>query len=146
MAGDFILPSRQAIINAMAADAPLTAMVAAASIYGATVPASRTFPFIRAGTFIATPFRASCLDAASIRFSIQVHSKPLMNATTTIEYAEDRAIKIGSAIKDAIDGRTLALAGGGKITITWVTSSPRMDGTEAAAWMNTVTFVGEVTA
>ncbi|WP_420139817.1 tail completion protein gp17 [Sphingomonas sp.] len=146
MAQDFILPVRRAILPRMKGFAALTALIPPGSMWPSTVPASRTFPFTRFGSISATPFRASGLNSSALRISIQAFSQALLNAGgATIATAEDQILKIGSAIKDALDGATLTLEGNaGKVRLTWIGSSPQRDGDEASAWMTTVTFLAEV--
>jgi hypothetical protein len=124
---------------------PLLELVPAASMYPGTVPAKRTFPFTRLGSVIASPFRASGLDSSSFRLSIQGFTKPLMSRTGAITAsAEDQAYRIGSAVKDALDGATLTLEGGQKARVTWIQTIAIRDGDEADAWMVTLTFGVEV--
>jgi hypothetical protein len=146
VAEDQIRPVRRAALPRLKTFDPLLELIPAASIFPGTVPASRTLPFLRFGTMIGAPFLASGLDSASIRFSVQAFTQALMQAGAEVSTAEDQILIIGSAIKDALDGATLALESGLKARIQWVTSSPRRDGDEEGAWMTTVTFVGEVSA
>lgn len=148
MSGDFLLPVRRASLAFLKGWAVLTDLIPAASMYPGTVPADRTFPFQRFGAMLPTPFRASGLNASSIRMSLQAFTKPVYDDTTEamLETAEDRALKIGSALKDALDGLTLAIEPVGKVRFTWIASSPQRDGAEADAWMTTVTFLAEVEA
>lgn len=142
---DFLLPMRTAVLKELKHDAGVLGLIAAASLYPSTVPAIRTFPFGRFGSIIGSPFRASCLDSSAFRFSYQAFTKQLLNeAGTPIRFAEDNAILIGSALKHALDGKTLLLSTGDRLRIEWIQTSPRIDGTEADAWMTTVTFDGEV--
>jgi len=145
MSQDYLLPVRAAMMKALKHDADLLALIPAASVYPATVPASRTFPFSRFGSMIASPFRASGLDSSSFRVSIQGFTKPVTSASgAMLRPAEDNAIMIGSAIKNALDGAVLPLTTGGHVTLTWLQSSPMRDGDESDAWMTTVTFLAEV--
>jgi hypothetical protein len=146
MAEDYILPVRRAVLPALKAFPPLLELIPAASMWPSTVPASRTFPFTRFGSVVATPFRASGLDSSSLRVSIQAFTKALMADDQIVATAEDQAFRVGSAIKDALDGRTIALEGdnAGKVRLAWIASSPQRDGAEADAWMTTVTFQAEV--
>jgi hypothetical protein len=148
MSGDFRLSVRQATLIFLQGWAVLADLIPADSMYPATVAAGRTFPFLRFGSMIPTPFRASGLNASSIRMNLQAFTKPVYDADTDamLVTAEDRAIEIGSALKDALDGRTLAIDPVGKVRFTWIASSPQRDGAEADAWMTTVTFQAEVEA
>lgn len=145
MAADYVLPLRRAILPRLKQDAPLLALIPSASMYGGTVPATRTFPFSRFGSFLASPFRASGLDSSAMRVSIQAFTHDLLNGSgAAIASAEDQIYRMGSAIKDALDDTTLTLEGGMKARLAWVQSSPTIDGSDASAWMTTVTFRVEV--
>lgn len=146
MSGDFVLPVRRSMLIWAKNWPVLVDLIPAASMYPGTVPAARTFPFSRVGSILPAPFRASGLNASASRVNWQAFTKPLMEGDAIIETAEDRAHKIGSAIKDAFDGKTLTLEDGHKLLLTWIASSPRADGDEAEAWMTTVTFLAEVLA
>jgi hypothetical protein len=146
VAEDYIRPVRRAALPCLKVFDPLLELIPAASMFPGTVPASRTLPFLRFGTMIGTPFLASGLDSASIRFSVQAFSQALMQAGAEVSTAEDQILMIGSVVKDALDNQTLTLENGMKVRIQWVTSSPRRDGDEEGAWMTTVTFIGEVSA
>jgi len=145
MAEDYKLPTRRAMLTAMKHDGPLTALISAGSMYPGTVPASRAFPFLRLGAITASPFRASGLDSSAFRANVQGFTKPLANARGAVTAsAEDQADRIGSAIKDALDGTTLTLEGSQKARIVWIQTIAVRDGDEADAWVVTVTFGVEV--
>jgi hypothetical protein len=145
MALDYALPFRRGVLSRLKGFAPLIELVPAASLYPSTVPASRTFPFGRFGSIVGAPFLASGLHSAAFRFSYQFFTKPVMNGQQIVETAEDRILKIGSEAKDCLDGATITLEdSAGKLRVAWITTSPRMDGDEAEAWMTTVTFRGEI--
>lgn len=145
MSQDFKLPTRRTMLTAMKHDGPLSALIPPSSMYPGTVPANRTFPFARFGSAIVSPFRASGLDSSSLRISVQAFTKPLTNGSGgIIASAEDQADRMGSAIKDALDGATLTLEGGQKARLTWIQTTAMRDGDEADAWMVTVTFGAEI--
>jgi len=141
---DYALPVRRAILPAMKGDINLTGLIPAASIFGSTVPLKRTFPFIRYGAPITSPFRASGLDSSSHNVTIHAFTKPLMAGESVIESAEDRAYKMAAAIDAALDGRELALEGGMRATISWLGSNCIVDGDETDAWHAVVNFLAEV--
>jgi len=148
MSGDFLLPVRRTVLTFLKARAVLLDLIPAGSMYPGGVPADRAFPFMRFGAMTPTPFRASGMNASSIRFGLQAFTKPVYDPTTDAmtESAEDRALKIGSTIKESLDGRVLTLEDGHKVQLTWIASSPQRDGAEADAWMTTVTMLAEVQA
>lgn len=136
---DFSLSARTSVMAALKHAGTLTALVPAASIYPATVPANRPFPFIRINPLIATPFRASGLDSSSFRLNVQGFTRGAMPAVT----AEDHAVQIGAAMQDALDGRTLALPAM-KLRLTWLRTITGMDGDEPGAWFCSSFFQGDV--
>lgn len=132
------------MLPALKHNGPLLELIPAASIYPGTVPTTCTFPLARFGSVVASPFRATGLDSSSLRVSIQGFTKPLMVGDQITVSAEDQAYRIGSAIKDCLDGATLTLDNGMKVRLSWIQSTPMRDGDEADAWMVTVTFRAEV--
>lgn len=145
MAEDYLLPTRRAVLPRLKHDADLLTLIPAASQYPGTVPATRTSPFLRMGSFIGSPFRASGLDSSAIRFSVQGFTNDLKNGAGAVTAsAEDQIHRIGSAIKNALDDATLTLESGLKLRIAWIQTSPGVDRDEAGAWMTTVTFRAEV--
>ena len=144
MAEDYTLPTRAALIKALKADAAYTALVPKAQVYPGTVPALPAWPFSRIGSMIASPFLASCLDSSAFRITIQAFSKGVTSGGTLQIPAEDHVMMIASAMKDALHGKTLPLSMGDKLRLQWVQTLTMIDGGEAAAWMASVIFNGEV--
>lgn len=143
------LATRTAMMAALKHSAAMTALIPKASIYPGTVPASRTFPFSRFGSMIATPFTASGLNSEAYRILIQSFTKPLYSVpvdptSILIATAEDRAIAISEAVKGALDDTVLTLPNGMKLRLSWIQSIQVVDGDEADAWMDTSIFRGEV--
>lgn len=147
---DFRSPTRDAIIARLKASFSVTALIPRASIYAATVPAGRTFPFSRLGGMIETPFRATCLDSSTFRVTVQGFTRDVTDAGGGVLLpAEDNADRIGAAFKDALDGRTIPLSAGGLIyraRPTWLQTNTMIDGAEDGAWMATATFNVEISA
>jgi hypothetical protein len=138
---DYSLPVRRAILPAMKDNDALTDLIPEASIYGATVPIRRTFPFARYGAPIATPFRLSGLNSSSIRVTIHAFTGPVADGG---EAAEDLCWRMAAAIKTALDGRALALEEGMTATVAWVGSNCIVDRDEASAWHAIVNFQVDV--
>lgn len=145
MAQDYLPEVRHVARAFLRQSAPILSFFPYGSIYGGTVPADRTFPFLRAATGLASPFRASGLDSSTLRMSWQGFTKDIVNgAGEVMEHAEDRAHRMGAAIAGVLGDKTLDLGNGMKARFTWIQSSPTIDGDEPGAWMTTVTFGVEV--
>lgn len=144
MAQDYARPVRLAIMKRMQSDDNLGSLVPIASQYPSTVPANRTFPFLRYGLPIVTPLRSIGLDSSSLRVTIHGFTKAQMAGDAITATAEDMAYDIGSAIKDCLDGSTLDIGGGMKARVTWLSTTPRADPDERDAWATSVTFSAEV--
>jgi hypothetical protein len=126
MAVDPTLPLRQAVIRTLRADDALTALLPAERIYGERSPAELTWPFVRYGQ----------ADIGQVGGSLPIHVFSKQQFT-------DEAASIASAIVDALDGRSLALDGGRKATLTWPEASGTQiipDSAEADAWHAIIRF------
>lgn len=142
---DYSRDVRRAVLPALKAHAPLTALVKAAEIYPSTVPAAHGWPFIRWGTPIASPFRATGLDSSTIRVTVHGFSKALLDGGgALVETAEAQCERIAAAIVAALDGRVLASESGLNVNLTWVGSSLAPDGSDADAWHAAVQFEAAV--
>jgi hypothetical protein len=140
-----MLKVRAATMARLKASADVTALIPKASNYPGTVPATKTFPFSRFGSMIASPFAASGMRSSAYRISVQGFSNDILDGSgAVIVTAEDSAINIGDAFQAALDGVTLDLGNGDKLRLEWLQSTPKQDPTEASAWMVTTTFAGEV--
>lgn len=139
MANDPTLPLRQAVIAVLRADANLTAKVPADRVYGMRSPATLTWPFTRYGPPDTLPFRATCLDGATIGFAIHSFSKAQF---------EDECASINAALSAALDGKALELEGLGGATahIDWRGSQILPDAAEADAYHGIVRFEATVAA
>lgn len=138
---DFSLPARKAIMARLKHDGTVASLVP--DILRGTVPAGQVMPFIRINPPIASPFLASCLNSSAMRFSVQGFTKDVIEGGVVTVPAEDRAYQVGAAIKDALDGATLAIEGG-KLRLSWVNTIVTQDRDEAGAWMVSCIFNGEV--
>lgn len=127
MARDTSLPLRQAIVATLRADSDLIAIVPPESNYGMRSPASVTFPFTRYGSPDSQPFRAQCLDGATVAFTVHSFSKA--------DY-EDECADINAATARALDGKSLDLDAGfpAKAHVVWVGSQIVADAADASIW------------
>lgn len=140
-----MLKVRAATMARLKASADVTALIPKASVYPGTVPATKTFPFSRFGSMIASPFATSGMSSSAYRISVQGFTNDVTDGSgTVIVPAEDNATNIGDAFQAALDGVTIDLGNGDKLRLEWIQSTPKQDPTESSAWMTTVTFTGEV--
>lgn len=140
-----MLKVRAATMARLKASADVTALIPKASVYPGTVPATKTLPFSRFGSMIASPFATSGMRSSAYRISVQGFSNDILDGSgTVIVPAEDNAANIGDAFQAALDGVTLDIGNGDKLRLEWLQSTPKQDPTEASAWMVTTTFTGEV--
>lgn len=147
MANDLTLPVRRASLKALKANALLTALVPAPSIYPQTVPPTPAWPFVKMGSPTPTPVRASCVDGAAAIFAVHGFAKARINgAGGMLETAEDLASRIGSAIASALDRQRLVLDGGQSARVLWTGSQLMQDGDEADAYHAVVNFKVRVLA
>lgn len=134
MARDTSLPLRQAVVTALRADTSLTALVPAERNYGMRSPATLTWPFTRYGSPDALPFRAQCIDGATIGFTVHAFSKQTF---------EDECANINAAVSASLDGKVLDL-GGLKAHVVWRGSQIIPDAAEADAYHGVNSFEATV--
>ena len=130
---DLSRPLKAAIVDHLAADAVVTALVPATRIYAMTPPAKPKWPFIRYGSSIASPFEASCWDGSSTRVTLHAFAE-----TTTGYAGEDRALEIAAAIVEAM--KTFQPDDLGVIECEWLQTRCIRDSDEADQWHSIVEF------
>ncbi|TZG25581.1 DUF3168 domain-containing protein [Sphingomonas montanisoli] len=135
MASDRTLGIRRAILIAVKAAGPVTAIVPSARIFPQQQPANAPFPFIRLGAPSAIPVRAACVDGGEV--TIAVHA--FANGGPSIT-AEDQAHAIGATLASALDGRSLDLGGGAAGKFRWTGSQLLQDPEEVSAFHAVVNF------
>ena len=126
---------REAIVTAMKATNPLTALIPAGSMYGERVPATRTFPFTKMGDPILTPFRMACHNGEQDDFAIHWFIK----ASDTVA-GNDEAVEFGNLLKDAFDQKSLPLEGGDTRDVEWTGGQVFADRDEKDTWHGFATF------
>lgn len=138
MSRDASIRLRKTLLPVMKADAALTALVPAASIYQAQPPATPPWPFIRYGQATATPLGASCLGGCVVSFTVHgfAHGP-----------GDDAAAAIGDAILAAVagngdEGKSYTLTGSPAATahVRWIGTQMLHDSDEADAWHAAVQF------
>ncbi|MHC5307511.1 DUF3168 domain-containing protein [Bartonella sp. LJL80] len=96
MAADLSLAIKGSVINQLMGDGDLMAIVQD-RIYGLSAPANPTFPFIKYGSAISTPYDATCWTGSSVRVTLHAF------AESTDEMAgEDAAYLIAGLIQKAM--------------------------------------------
>ena len=129
--------ARRPILARMKADAALTALVPAASIYGQTVPGGPTWPFIKLGVPQTLPITATCLNGAVINIPVDAFARQRQQGGVTVETAEDHASRIGAAIERALHLRgEMVTVDGQPVRLSYTMSDMRLfpDGEEADAF------------
>lgn len=145
MSRDYSLAVRRAVLPLLKGAPLVTDLTPAPSIYPSTVPASQTFPFIRYGAPIGSPFLASGLDGTSVRGSIHGFTKPLLNGSgAVIDTAEDQAHRLADAVASVIGKAVLSIEGGMTATLTWLGNNLLQDQSEADAWHAVINFRADV--
>lgn len=130
MANDLTIAARRAVIAWMRADAALTALVGATSIYGEQPTAKPDWPFVRYGAAIVLPDRASGLDGCSLAISISAFAHGP---------GADAAAAIGAQIAK-IEEAEINTEAGDRLNIFWTGSQLLRDTAEADAWHSLQTF------
>lgn len=127
MANDSTLAVRSGLIKLMKANTALVALVPKASIFSQWTAAAPAYPFIRCGSPIGVPIRASCLDGLDITLAVHGFASGVKNGSGTITLpAEDHAGQIGAAIAVALDGKSFAI-GSGLGKVRWTGSQLMID-------------------
>lgn len=124
---DLTTELRRATLISLKADAGVTGLVPATSIFGQTAPASPAWPFIKAGTPIDGPADASCQRGESIRWTIHVFAGDRIVDGSRAETAEDHCGRIMAAVKANLH-RTQLTFTEGKATLRYINSQRMLDG------------------
>ncbi|MCC5777852.1 DUF3168 domain-containing protein [Nitratireductor sp. B36] len=127
MATDLSRQVKAEIIEHIASDTGVTALVPASRIYAMTPPSSPSWPFIRYGSPITTAYDATCWDGSSFRVTLHAFAE-----TTTSYAGEDRALDIAASIVEAM--KTFAPASLGIIENEWIGTQCVRDSAEADQW------------
>jgi hypothetical protein len=121
------LSLRQAIVTRLRADADLTGLVPAASIYGQRSPSTVTWPFVRYGAPDETPLR----KGTDIRVTLHAFSN---------EQFEDEASNILAAIQASLEAAVIDLGGGLTAYLNFLRATVMGDGAEADAFHGVISF------
>lgn len=103
---------RRAVLARLKADAPLTALVPAASIYPQAIPNEPAWPFIKLGPTGTLRLRAACVNGGLVSVDVHAFARARISGGQVVETGEDHASRIGAAIEAALSDRHLSLEGG----------------------------------
>jgi hypothetical protein len=129
LSADHSLALRQAVIAALRTNAPLAALVGQA-VYE-RVPNPVTWPYLRYGVDILSPYEATGTSGGDLALTIHVFAKGP---------ASDQARQIVRAVHVALDGARLALFSGFLIDIAFTGSQLLEDQSEPNAYHGIVQF------
>ena len=102
---------RRAVLARLKANAGVTALVPAASIYPQAVPNEPAWPFIKFGPSTTQRLKASCVNGGLVALDVHAFARARVSAGQVVETAEDHASAIGAAIEAALADNRLTLEG-----------------------------------
>lgn len=134
MAANHSLELRKAIVKKLSANAALTALVPAASIYGEMPAATPSFPFIRYGLPVVDgPLESAGWDGAEHAVTLHAFSQPKNGAG-------DEVMKIAAAVQKALADDTLALDALGLVSVDWLRTETVRDTDNLKAYHAIISF------
>ncbi|MES2903765.1 MAG: DUF3168 domain-containing protein [Pseudomonadota bacterium] len=108
---------RRALLTRLKSNAPLIALVPAASIFSSSSDLPEK-PFVLLSSPTEQPIRASCVRGGTVTWDVHAFAGPVVDGTGAVtQTAEDHASAIGAAIETALADNNLALEGGGNARI-----------------------------
>ena len=129
--------ARRAILARLKASNALRPLVPAGAIYGQTVPAGPSWPFIKLGVPQTIPLTATCLNGAIITIPVDAFARQREQGGLIVETAEDHASRIGAAIERALHLRGEDVTADGQpVRLSYAMTDMRLfpDGDEADAF------------
>lgn len=138
MASDLLRESERAAIISLKGDAPLTTIVAPASIDPVTE--NPEWPFVRLEGTQSLPQGRGCTARAEVSFALHSFAKPREENDAVVETARDYAGRINSTVTEAIHNHAFDVDGR---RYRFQVRSTRLlrDGAEADAWHGIVNVV-----
>jgi hypothetical protein len=122
--------ARRALLTAMKANGPLTALVPAASIAPDGEP---TWPFVLIESPRTLKLRAACVRGATVSFDVHAFAGPRQSGEQVVETGYDHVSRIGSAIEGSIDEARLTLENDAICSVRFSDTQYIRDG-EPDAW------------
>lgn len=128
---DLRLALREAAVQHLRANVPLTQLVSPSQIHGERVPAGRVKPYIAFSRMDLIGFDAQDIRGGRIPLRLNVFVD-----------AEDSGlvIKISAAVVEALDDAQLELDGGWCLDISYVRTNSITSGTETTSWHDVIDF------
>lgn len=130
---DLTLPIKRLIIDHLASDPVVLALVPLERIFAMAPPGDPEWPFIRYGSPISSPSGATCWEGTATRVTLHGF------AETNNDYAgEDRALEIAAAIVQSM--KTFAPADYMLVDLEWLGTQCVRDEPEADRWHSMTEF------
>lgn len=120
---DYSLEVRKAVVAHLVADEGVTALVSAEKIWGEEIKGAPSWPFIKLGFIITTPFEATDWDGSAHRVTVHAFSKGPFT---------DAVAQINKAVVAAMD--TVAVPGLGTVDLQWRSTDVVRDTDESSAY------------
>lgn len=108
---------RRAVMARLKANATLTALVPATSIFGQDAGADPAWPFVKTGPATTLRRKATGTDGGTITFDVHAFARARQSAGQIAETGEDHAGRIGGAIETALADCNVALSDGSNCKI-----------------------------
>lgn len=145
MAGDLIRETRRAVLEHLAANPAVTAIVAPSSIHPMQTPPLPAWPFVRFDAPQSTPIDMACVAGAALTFLLHGFAGDRLDGGALVETAEDHASRLGSVLKAALHLRRLPI--GDTTALTRVRSVRLLrDGEESGAYHAVLSCAARVLA
>ena len=100
---------RRALLTRLKADTGLIALVPAARIFPQGAPLEPSWPFVRLGSTITAPVKATGTAGGNVTIDIHAFARARESGGEVVDTAEDHASAIGAAIEGALADNRLAL-------------------------------------
>lgn len=112
MAGDLIREVRRATLTHLKAQQGVVDLVKPSSIYQSTTPREPEWPFVRWDAPQSIPLDGACFAGATVTFLVHAFARDRYEGNQRVEFAEDHASRIGSALKAALHNRRVDVEDG----------------------------------
>ena len=103
---------RRAVLARLKADAGLTALIPAASLFGQDAGHAPSMPFAKLGPAFTRRRKMAGSDGGVISFDVHAFARAREVAGAVVETGEDHASRIGAAIETALNDTNITLEDG----------------------------------